>query len=495
MWLSLKRLSGRYSWYEQLPGTLPGNDAHASRKRRPSCGLSGRTWTKLAAALTVLLTTAFIASRIYRNAAAGLPLRLPYIAWSPIEDLPPLYDRFHRYELQLPQHQANYSLSHSDRKYLWVANHARGVGWGNVMQEMLLNHQLALKAGRSFVFTNYTWDDSGKPYSNFHGSSIPSTIPVSALIRGPSAGASITGDAEAPLAVKKEYWDKVCPHPKLIRNADVVSRFDREPSAQELLDAWVEVLTSTEDPVFGNRDRLLAIWPSLSASPVLTEFGWSSLIELAFDQNREVFAPTAVLESYLTAEPVTTHVARYTPIPGLLALHVRRGDFAAHCRGLAEWGSTYVGFNSFHSFPDTLQVPPDTKGADRKNIYQSHCYPEIAQIVRKVQEVRRSEAGQGLRHMYVMTNGEEPWVQQLKAALAREGHWDSIATSRDIIVNAEQKYVKQAVDMLIGQRAQVFIGNGMTAQADYNYQFSSLTGQISMLRMANGFAPGSIRFW
>lgn len=24
-----------------------------------------------------------------------------------------------------------------------------GVGWGNVMQEMLLNHQLALKAGRS----------------------------------------------------------------------------------------------------------------------------------------------------------------------------------------------------------------------------------------------------------------------------------------------------------------------------------------------------------
>lgn len=81
---------------------------------------------KLAAALTVLLTTAFIASRILRNAAAGLPLRLPYIAWSTIENLPPLYDRFHRYELQLPQHQDNYSLSHSDRKYLWIANHARG---------------------------------------------------------------------------------------------------------------------------------------------------------------------------------------------------------------------------------------------------------------------------------------------------------------------------------------------------------------------------------
>ena len=34
--------------------------------------------------------------------------------------------------------------------------------------------------------------------------------------------------------------------------------------------------------------------------------------------------------------------------------------------------------------------------------------------------------------------------------------------SRDVKLSWEQKYVAQAVDMLIGQRAQVLIGNGVS---------------------------------
>ncbi|CCM04333.1 uncharacterized protein FIBRA_06505 [Fibroporia radiculosa] len=77
-----------------------------------------------------------------------------------------------------------------------------------------------------------------------------------------------------------------------------------------------------------------------------------------------------------------------------------------------------------------------------------------------------------------MTNGPPEWVEEVKAAFRKSTggkEWRSVRSSRDLVVSAEQKYVKQAVDMLIGQRAQVFIGNG----------FSSLSGIVTMFRMAN----------
>ncbi|KAF9061211.1 hypothetical protein BDP27DRAFT_1338537 [Rhodocollybia butyracea] len=39
-------------------------------------------------------------------------------------------------------------------------------------------------------------------------------------------------------------------------------------------------------------------------------------------------------------------------IPGLLVLHIRRGDFAQHCINLVEWGAE---FNAFNSFEDIRQ--------------------------------------------------------------------------------------------------------------------------------------------
>ena len=60
-----------------------------------------------------------------------------------------------------------------------------------------------------------------------------------------------------------------------------------------------------------------------------------------------------------------------------------------------------------------------------------------------------------------MTNGARPWVTELKDALRETGGWNLIASSRDLELNWEQQYIAQAVDMLIGQRAQVIIGNGV----------------------------------
>jgi hypothetical protein len=49
-----------------------------------------------------------------------------------------------------------------------------------------------------------------------------------------------------------------------------------------------------------------------------------------------------------------------TPLSGLLALHVRRGDYLEHCKHLANWSSRFLGFTEFPQLPDRffpLTVP------------------------------------------------------------------------------------------------------------------------------------------
>ena len=52
-------------------------------------------------------------------------------------------------------------------------------------------------------------------------------------------------------------------------------------------------------------------------------------------------------------------------------------------------------------------------------------------------------------------------VQELKAALWTVKGIKQITTSRDLVLTWEQKYISQAVDMAIAQRAQMFIGVGV----------------------------------
>ena len=97
-------------------------------------------------------------------------------------------------------------------------------------------------------------------------------------------------------------------------------------------------------------------------------------------------------------------------------------------------------------------------------MYMQRCLPTIEQIVEKVKEVRRSSAGKGLRNVYIMSNGSPSWISKLKAALRAKHDWAHVASSRDLMLTPEQKYVSQALDMLVAQRAQVFIGNGVRRQ-------------------------------
>ena len=206
-------------------------------------------------------------------------------------------------------------------------------------------------------------------------------------------------------------------------------------------------------------ERLLDVMLDFFKSPIVTEFRWSPLIEGTFRQNSEHFAPDGLPHSSPDNDP-------YPIIEGLLVMHIRRGDFDQHCKYLAERNETFTAFNQIQGIVDRFKVPPrGPKGHltnDGARAYQEACYPTLQGIVRRVGEIRASESGKRLKNIYVMTNGQREWVTELREALLAADHWDNIASSRDLELNDEQRYVAQAADMLIGQRADVFIGNGVS---------------------------------
>lgn len=206
----------------------------------------------------------------------------------------------------------------------------------------------------------------------------------------------------------------------------------------------------------------MGVWPDLKASQVFTYFGWSPLIEFAFDNNRKTISPDLAYEvSYSNTLAVASR-ERYPIIPGLLAIHIRRGDFEKHCIDiLANYRSGWLGLNSFPDLPDKFDAPTDKESDEYLPYYRMHCYPSIEEIVEKVEDIRNTETGWFLKNIYIMTNGRRPWVAELKQALHRSGGWETISSSRDLELDWDQKFVAQAVDMLIGQRAAVFVGNGV----------------------------------
>ncbi|KAL0955214.1 hypothetical protein HGRIS_004117 [Hohenbuehelia grisea] len=285
-------------------------------------------------------------------------------------------------------------------------------------------------------------------------------------------------------------------------------------------DRCVEIQRSDEPIfsiwVFGDQ-RSVQMFPQIKASPVLQQLGWAPLIRAAYSTNRLLYEPPPAFDSFLsllpsfrTTPPAALPPSHRPPIPGLLAIHVRRGDFGDHCEHLAKWSSRFNGLNTFPGIPDRFDAPPGggwgENTPENTQIYMKRCFPSVRQIVEKILEVRKGSrtrdveaqmrpdsrvvkrfmaGGQELTRLHIMTNAKREWIEELKAQLRAAADWDAIVSSRDLVLTKEQKYVAQAVDMYIGERAQEFIGNG----------FSSLTSNIVVLRLAHDYPPNTIHFW
>ncbi|KAJ7136712.1 hypothetical protein C8R44DRAFT_608345 [Mycena epipterygia] len=359
------------------------------------------------------------------------------------------------------------------------------------MEEIILDAYLAYSAHRAYVFDNYTWQREGPEISDWNGKPIPARIPLSVFLSGPIIGGS-THNKDVPRAVSREYFFSVCPESErvVLDTRTIQDTLSQDATVSQIVERWVRELNSIESPCvelarnspalfsysITNTMRVLDVFPALSQSPILSNFGWSALILEGFNDNLNYFVHPS---EYDSLSPLETYI---TPLKGLIAVHVRRGDYETWCHNAYANRMSFTGFNSFPSLPDKYTPPrPGSKGDEDRT--RKHCLPSISEIVDKVLSVTQPH----IKRVYVMTNAPRPWLSDLKLALNTAHHWsEGVGTSRDLELSWEGKFVAEAVDMHVGQRAEKFIGNG----------FSSLTSNIVLLRMHNpDLNPSDTYFW
>ena len=201
------------------------------------------------------------------------------------------------------------------------------------------------------------------------------------------------------------------------------------------------------------------MWEELIASPIVTEWTWSPLVMSIAEQNRDFIHPA-----------LQTGASQRTPLPGLIALHIRRGDYPAHCKYLRKHHAPFHGFNQRSDFADHFPLPSNERwAADSQTYYDTHCIPDTSTMVEKVMQVRAAHTGQGtLDRVYILTNGDRAWLREFEDALRARATWASIHSSRDLALSPERKFVAQAADMMIATRAEVFVGNGVRLHIPLN---------------------------
>lgn len=124
-----------------------------------------------------------------------------------------------------------------------------------------------------------------------------------------------------------------------------------------------------------------------------------------------------------------------------------------------------MGFNQHPSLPDHFDPSSyENDSTLKEEYYLAHCLPTTEQLVARLRTVRRehhTQCGEMLRRVYVLSN-EWAWtLEDLRSALEEDG-WEDVVSSVDLQLDAQQYYVGMAVDMAIAEKAEVFVGNGVS---------------------------------
>ncbi|KAJ7776783.1 hypothetical protein DFH07DRAFT_865639 [Mycena maculata] len=409
---------------------------------------------------------------------------------------PPTWEVLHKWEANLPQHDLDLPFPEGRTgRYVKFSNQNKGLGWNNCLNEELMNLHLSYLSDRAYVFSPFIWASHHYPWPASQWSSLPAstpfgpTTPLNALVAGPLAGGPWSPGDPAPRSVSADWWDIVCPvAERFTLNTTSIKPFLGDLPGNEVLAAWdtaaarcvevippdfdVDPLPQTFDLWIWGSERVLSLWEGFRSSPASVLLGPSPVVEGALARNSYLWAPRARVHAGAKA---------YDPPARMLAVHVRRGDYIAHCPNLAAWGSSYYGWAQLASLPDHFR-----RGADDTEEALRHCLPTAAQFAERIAVARDEYVGAGggrvVDILYLLTNEEGEWLDELLAAVRVQG-WATVATSRDLVLDPEQEEVGMAVDMEIARRAAVFLGNG----------WSSFTSNVVHQRLVDGKEPISIR--
>ncbi|KAJ7644904.1 hypothetical protein FB45DRAFT_737373 [Roridomyces roridus] len=406
----------------------------------------------------------------------------------------PKYTALRKWEEGLPQH--NLSLPFPEGKtgrYVKFSNQMNAVGWNNVFSDVLMSAHLAYVSGRGYVFQDYFWAQQHYPWPTDESHEVVPRTPLPALVAGPVSGGPFEPDGGAPRSISSAWFDVVCPpeERRLLNTRDVKPGIAYAPGDDTLVywqailrdapEGCIEIVPQDEGDWFPQvfdlgiwgSTRLLSLWDSFAASPISRLLKASPIVGAAVERNQHLFTP----------EQESQHTSR-EPFHRVLAIHIRRGDYEGHCGSLV---SQNMGFYSWNQFPHLLDRLDQDDTPGREERARARCFADRAHIVRKAAEVRRDYHGKEnvgtLDVVYILTNEKGGWIDELREDLRGDG-WARIVSTQDLVLDREQRDVGMAVDMEIGRKAEVFLGNG----------WSSFTANIVYERLIDKRDPLTIRF-
>ncbi|KZW02698.1 hypothetical protein EXIGLDRAFT_637291 [Exidia glandulosa HHB12029] len=374
-----------------------------------------------------------------------------------------------------------------------MAQHHWGAGYNNLWEEFILLHEISLRANRSYVFIPLVFADQ-------------TVWPMNTFMSGPTAGGPWPAGVDAPRAISSSWWETACP-PSRRRSIDASQLWnqiglDEDSDGETIVSKWAAYLKDLPDPCvqvdgrnffsidfwFGRPQRTIAVWPTLHKSPIMTHHAWSKAVYSAVSRNlplltagkmsRENERFSHIVEGDVAPVPAPLH--EYKEMSNVLALHIRRGDYEGHCWILAQSSVPYASWNVLLGLPDVYKPDPNDKMA-----MIPHCLPTPQQVASRVQEVTKTaNLKTKLETIYLMTNANEVYLEELRVELKKVGH-DKVIIQSDLELRDMEKAANMIVDMEIGTRAAVFIGNG----------FSTLTSTVVALRTMRGASLNTSRFW
>ncbi|KAF8724458.1 hypothetical protein AX14_008785, partial [Amanita brunnescens Koide BX004] len=96
---------------------------------------------------------------------------------------PPSFEEYREYERRLPQNNESLPLPEGkDGMFLLVENYSTHVGWGNLLEELIMHAFLAYSSKRALVLYEFIWDPNSPNYTEFNGKYIPSRLPISVTL-------------------------------------------------------------------------------------------------------------------------------------------------------------------------------------------------------------------------------------------------------------------------------------------------------------------------